>query len=194
MESSSKLIPTPLLFLVAWLFGSFGSLVVLAAAGAPKWLGLTLFWALFIGVPIIGILALVSGRSEQASPSRNDRRESLADFFPTDSCFDLKDELIKKGIARWATVEEYAEWLREYLKRGGKVTHTHDYRMPRDFFLVAQKSFTILDGTCGSRAFNVIVPAGLEVKRAGHDHCHIMDADYNAPGIVPSYPDVGILL
>ncbi len=194
MESSSKSIPTPLLFLVVWLFGSFGSLVVLAAAGAPKWLGYTMFWTLFVGVPVIAILALVSGNKKQTPPPRRMEREMIRNPFRAGGDYVQKDNLIKIGLARQATVKEYADWLREYLKRGGRITHPYDYAMPQEEFLVAQGSFTILEGTCGSRAFNVIVPPGLEVKRQGHDHCKIMDADYSALRIVPSYPDVETLL
>jgi len=93
---------------------------------------------------------------------------------------------------RPAGPNDYADWLRRYIERGGIPTNAYDYRMPREM-TVALADCTIPDGACGALSFGVIAPAGITVKHEGWDHCEIYD-EWDNPRHVPLYVDVAEIL
>jgi hypothetical protein len=89
-----------------------------------------------------------------------------------------------------ATAADYALWLKGYLERGGKVTHTRDYDFNWSWY-IATEDFIIPDRCCGVDRFNIIVPDGVNVTHAGFDHCDVYYMDYRKdPSTVPLFTDV----
>ena len=91
---------------------------------------------------------------------------------------------------RLATASQYNEWIAGFIANGGQPTHCYDYPMSNQRFYVAMKDFKLL-ALFGSRAINVIVPKGIEVKSddLGHSHLYFMDGFTCRGGFVPIFED-----
>jgi hypothetical protein len=93
-------------------------------------------------------------------------------------------------VFRPATLDDYMQWLRSWLRAGNRPTHFYDYPFERWTWLVAQQDF-VTGGECGSNAVSIIVPAGVHQSgEIGHNNLFFMDGpavrDY---GIVPVFAD-----
>lgn len=94
-------------------------------------------------------------------------------------------------LARHAGAREYANWLRGFLEKGGKITHKYDYPFSSKDFFVALESFAIPNGVCGTLSFDVIALLGIKVTHKGHDHCNVYPLDYkDTSDLVPLYSDI----
>lgn len=65
------------------------------------------------------------------------------------------------GFCRHATPEDYADWLRGYIRNGGLITHPRPYPLPSGwwFFQPADGASATLPTLYGSQAISLIVPA-----------------------------------
>lgn len=98
-----------------------------------------------------------------------------------------------QGNIRPATVNNYIKWLRGYLQKGGKVTHTYDYPMDRviSSWVVAHSDFAIAP-LHGSYSLNIIVLNGVKFNggNLGHSKLYFMDEFTHESNLVPIYTDV----
>ena len=99
-----------------------------------------------------------------------------------------------------ATVQQYAAWLRGYVRRGGKPTHFYDYPISREGFRYAASTVTVdSDYEYGSSLRHIIVAAGVRTERTNpagpfdgwaHTHMFFMHGyRTNRPTAVPVYSD-----
>lgn len=93
----------------------------------------------------------------------------------------IEESTIKqKQLLRPASPEEYRNWLRGYIEKGGKITHVYDYKMP-NFFYVAQDSFDVKP-LYGASSICIIVPENINLsiskEGTGHNSIYYMK-DYN---------------
>lgn len=103
----------------------------------------------------------------------------------------LKTELLFLPLSS-ATALDYAQWMRGFIKAGGRPSHHYGYNMP-DSFVVAYDSFEC-PRLCGVFARNIIVPEGVEVEPNGHCNCFYLK-DFTAKGgCVPMYNDIAKLV
>lgn len=98
-----------------------------------------------------------------------------------------------------ATIDQYAAWLRGYIKHGGKPTHFYDYPF-KDFRYAASGPLVVeSDYEYGANSREIIVARGVETRRthpAGHFDGWAHTSLYfmhgyrtNKPGFVPVYSD-----
>lgn len=98
------------------------------------------------------------------------------------------------------TVEQYAAWLKGYVKRGGKPTHFHDHPFSREGFRYAASTVTVdSDYEYGSSLRHIIVANGVRTERTNpagpfggwaHTHMFFMHGyRTNRPTAVPVYSD-----
>lgn len=94
---------------------------------------------------------------------------------------------------RDASPSDYQVWMDGFLKKGGKVTHRYDYKMPKEF-KVATSDFD-LPAWYGAMAVSVIVPAGINVryKNLGHNNIYKMsDFSSDGHGWIPAYRNIKV--
>lgn len=94
--------------------------------------------------------------------------------------------IIQREIARKtrkATAEDYIEWLRGYLKKGGTPTGYYDYPMPNENWRVATRDFDL--APIPRSATNIIIPTGInfngDVDDLGLSNLYFMK-DYSHTG------------
>ena len=100
--------------------------------------------------------------------------------------FDLEIE----GKCRIATRGDYLEWLAGYLKSFGTITHSYDYMMPMNRWIVVTKNLD-LHPLHGAKHYYLIVPKGITVNIVGQGH-HSLYYMYDftqSGGFVPIYKD-----
>ena len=106
-----------------------------------------------------------------------------------------KNSLIVRASAR-----DYAQWLRGYVKSGGKITHRCDYPMRNARFFYAFGDVTVNSRKeYGARSRNIIVHPGAKVTRThpgsafsgwGHTSVYWMEGYKTSDtGIVPVFSD-----
>lgn len=93
-------------------------------------------------------------------------------------------------VFRPCTMNEYAAWLRAWLKAGNQPTHYYDYPFEGQTWLTAQQDFTT-GGECGANAVCVVVPAGVSYKGGslGHNQMYFMDGVTQRGGWIPVFND-----
>lgn len=83
------------------------------------------------------------------------------------------DKLMAK--LRRGTSEEYASWLKGYLKAGGCITDSYDYETTKLRFFVATDHIKLVP-LYGVDSLEIIVPEGLTVQgKGGHIDIFLMD-------------------
>lgn len=117
-------------------------------------------------------------------------------------CFECEDERHAERCPDTtvpATLDQYAAWLRGYIKRGGKPTHFHDH--PFKGFRYAGSATLVIDSgyEFGARSREIVVARGVETQRTnpaglfdgwGHSSLYFMHGyRTNKPGFVPVYSD-----
>ena len=100
-------------------------------------------------------------------------------------------QLLLQGKTVRASKRDYEKWLAGYLNQGGKPTHSYDYGMPEDSWLVATKDFQI-EALHGSDSLQIIVKSGVIFKggELGHTNLYFMDDFKLMGGWVPVYSDI----
>ncbi len=100
-------------------------------------------------------------------------------------------QLLLQGKTVRASKRDYEKWLAGYLNQGGKPTHSYDYGMPEDSWLVATKDFQI-EPLHGSNSLQIIVKSGVIFKggELGHTNLYFMDDFKLMGGWVPVYSDI----
>jgi hypothetical protein len=95
-----------------------------------------------------------------------------------------------KGKLRRATVDDYKKWLEGYMRSGKKPTHSYDYLMPDNFYVVLD-NFE-LEALYGSNAIEIIVPKNVRFLggELGHINLYFMDGFENKGGWVPVYDNI----
>jgi hypothetical protein len=98
-----------------------------------------------------------------------------------------------------ASAEDYAQWLRGYVKNGGKVTHHYDYPFSRARFLYASEDVTVDSRKeYGARSRSIIARKGVKVTRSdpsqsfdgwGHTKVYWLDGYRANDTFVPVYSD-----
>lgn len=103
---------------------------------------------------------------------------------------------------RRATPKDYADWLRGYLRNGGRITHPRARPMDSDWYVfapTAADSPETVPPLYGSRSIDLIVPAApvrsLCYGRLGHNSLYFMDG-FRKSGlaVVELFTDVRELL
>lgn len=99
-------------------------------------------------------------------------------------------DLAIAGKCRIATREDYLEWLSGYLKSFGKITHSYDYMMPMNRWIVVTKDLDLLP-LYGAKQYYLIVPKGITVNIVGQGHhkLYYMCDFSHSGGFVPIYKD-----
>jgi hypothetical protein len=72
---------------------------------------------------------------------------------------EVLERMVSMGFLRQATPEEYRRWLSGYVKRGGTIASSYEYRMPSQSFYVPLKDLYVPE-SYGSKSFTLIVPKG----------------------------------
>ena len=100
-------------------------------------------------------------------------------------------QLSLQGKTVRASKRDYEKWLAGYMGQGGKPTHSYDYDMPKDKWLVATKDFQI-EALHGSDSLQIIVKSGVIFKggELGHTNLYFMDDFKLMGGWVPVYSDI----
>lgn len=98
-----------------------------------------------------------------------------------------------------ATVDQYAAWLRGYVKRGGKPTHFYDYPFSRARFRYASSPLTVdSDYEYGARGRSIVIASGVLTERTNpagafggwaHSHLYFMHGYRLNDRFVPVYSD-----
>jgi hypothetical protein len=108
--------------------------------------------------------------------------------------------LATADTATAATVDQYARWLRGYVKNGGEITHWYDYPFDRAGFRYADSPVTVdSDYEYGARGRRIIVARHVPTRRTrptaafdgwAHTRCYWMHGyRTSAPRIVAAYSD-----
>jgi hypothetical protein len=103
--------------------------------------------------------------------------------------------LVEVGTLRVATVAEYGNWLKAYLKAGGNVLENRGPWTGTDVFYIATKNFKMPASLRGASAIKVIVPAGVTVEmpvELGHSVVYLFSEPYyiSATAFVPVYDEI----
>jgi len=104
-------------------------------------------------------------------------------------------------IVRPITISEYADWLIEYEKKRGKITHEYDYPMTEvaSSWFVAEDDFSLTQSH-RPRSLNIIVPIGIRYLGRTEDLGNValyFEDNYTILGkssVIPSYSDVDDLM
>jgi hypothetical protein len=94
--------------------------------------------------------------------------------------------LVQSGTLRPATLTEYADWLKLYLKAGGKVSENRGYWTGYDHFYTATKNFKMLAHLQGSSAIRLLVPKGIKVELP-NDIGHSIVYQFKKPMVSETY-------
>ena len=100
-------------------------------------------------------------------------------------------QLLLQGKTIRASKRGYEKWLAGYMSQGGKPTHSYDYDMPEDRWVIAIKDFQI-EPLHGSDSLQIIVKSGVIFKGGdlGHTNLYFMDDFKLMGGWVPVYSDI----
>lgn len=117
-------------------------------------------------------------------------------------CSDCEEERHNKrypDATEPAAKEQYAAWLRGYIKRGGKPTHFYDYPFSRAGFRFASSLLTVdSDYEFGARSRMIVVASGVRTERTrptgpfggwGHTKVFFMHGYRTNSNVVPVYSD-----
>lgn len=113
----------------------------------------------------------------------------------------IKDDSPAEGSVQSAHISEYVDWLKGYVKHGGKPTHTYNYPFSRSGFEYIANGTLVIDSDkeFGAKSRNVIAARGVRILRTndragfngwGHSRVYSMDKFRTNPGsLVPIYND-----
>jgi len=100
----------------------------------------------------------------------------------------ILSESWKKAL-RPALKEDYAMWLREYLNRGGEVTHNFNKKFPISKFWTATDNITITP-LYGSAFLFIIIRKDFQIW-GDPGHNYIFEYEFSSKRIfVPNYSDL----
>ncbi len=90
---------------------------------------------------------------------------------------------------RKASRNDYREWLKGFLLKGGEITTCYD-RPFSDKFYIAKESFKMFP-MFGSLSYSLIISADIkiEIEDRGHNDVYFMK-DFKCMGSVPLYSDI----
>ena|SRR3989344_345505 len=139
--------------------------------------------------------ALEEARERERRSSQDWQRE-LAEQERMSRLAVLRTQEALEGRVRQATREDYQEWLRGFLQKGGEITHVYEYPMSEvlNSWLVAVQDFTLFP-LHGARSLQIIVPEGIKFlgdeSELGHSAIYFMEGFRKSQGaIVPIYNDI----
>lgn len=99
-----------------------------------------------------------------------------------------------KDVSRKATKKDYTLWLEGFLKNGGKITHTYDYPIKMEDFIVIEKDFKLFP-LHGAQSIGLIIKEGVKringIKdHRGHNELYFMDDYSNIGNFIPMHSDI----
>jgi hypothetical protein len=120
--------------------------------------------------------------------------------------YDRKHAAIMEQARTWvkkcvpATVDDYCQWLHEYVENGGEITHVYNYpfKQQSKSFLVARSDLEITP-LFGASSRHVIIPAGVNCSTTdlGHNTVYrhasssTTGASVEGTPFVPLFSDIG---
>lgn len=85
----------------------------------------------------------------------------------------------------------YSEWLKWYIAKGGRVTHTYSYPLAQHRWVIAKKDGKYLGGA-GAKSYHLLIPEGVTgVELIDPQHCPVYSYEERHENVsfVPQYSD-----